>query len=214
MEQFRDKYRVASSRLKGWDYGSNAAYFVTVCTRKKVHHFGNIQNAKMDKNEVGKIVEHYWYEIPKHFSFISLDAFTVMPNHIHGILIFEKENIRNEHTRNKSHREGPNLNFTPGNPETPELGVSTYTASIKPDDEPKNRKQGGKNIKWKPGVLGVVINQYKRICTINARKTHPDFDWQPRFHDHIIRSKEDHNRIRKYITDNPANWDKDEYNSE
>jgi putative transposase len=36
--------------------------------------------------------------------------------------------------------------------------------------------------------------------------------WQPRFHDHIIRNETDLNRIRSYITDNPTNWENDEYN--
>jgi len=39
--------------------------------------------------------------------------------------------------------------------ETPKLGVST-TGGI---------NVGSKNDKWKPGTLGVIINQYKRICT-------------------------------------------------
>jgi REP element-mobilizing transposase RayT len=42
--------------------------------------------------------------------------------------------------------------------------------------------------KWHPGTLGVIINQYKRMVTIRARKIHADFGWQSRFHDHIIRN--------------------------
>lgn len=77
--------------------------------------------------------------------------------------------------------------------ETPNLGVSAIKNA-------NNQKQ------WKPGTIGVVINQFKRICTINSRKINPEFGWQSRFHDHIIRNDNDLNRIRKYIKDNPQMW--------
>ena len=82
--------------------------------------------------------------------------------------------------------------------ETPTLGVSTTT--------------GGKNEKWKPRTIGVIINQYKRIVTINARKINANFGWQSRFHDHIIRDDRSFQRIQKYIADNAMNWGKDKFN--
>ncbi len=57
--------------------------------------------------------------------------------------------------------------------------------------------------------LGVVINQYKRKCTIKSRKIDPAFRWLPRYHDHIIRNNGDLNRIRDYIQNNPRNWKED-----
>ena len=59
--------------------------------------------------------------------------------------------------------------------------------------------------------IGVIINQYKRIVTINARKINPKFAWQPRFHDHIIRNEESLTYIREYTTNNPAKWHLDKY---
>jgi REP element-mobilizing transposase RayT len=78
--------------------------------------------------------------------------------------------------------------------ETPNLGVSTV----------------GTNTNWKSGSLGVIINQYKRACTINIRKILPDFSWQARFHDHIIRNNDELHRIEKYIIENPVNWSTDD----
>lgn len=69
---------------------------------------------------------------------------------------------------------------------------------------------GNKN-HWKPGNIGVIVNQYKRICTILSRKTNPDFAWQPRFHDHIIRDNDELIGIREYIMHNAANWDEDDF---
>lgn len=68
-------------------------YFVTICTREKEHFFGKIKNEKMILNEIGKIAEKFWQEIPKHFSFIILDAYVVMPNHLHGIVEILKNPI-------------------------------------------------------------------------------------------------------------------------
>lgn len=58
--------------------------------------------------------------------------------------------------------------------------------------------------------IGVMINQFKRACTIEIRKYDVDFAWQSRFHDHIIRDDDELNRIRQYIIDNPKNWNQDE----
>ena len=41
-DRYRGRYRVSSARLRGWDYGSNAAYFVTICVRDRSHAFGEI----------------------------------------------------------------------------------------------------------------------------------------------------------------------------
>ena len=70
---------------------------------------------------------------------------------------------------------------------------------------------GGKNEKWKPGILGVVINQYKRACTIDAWAICNDFRWQSNFHDHIIRNDLSFQRIADYIKDNPKNWKEDKF---
>ena len=85
-EKFRGKYRVPSSRLRNYDYGRNGAYFVTIVTKNRQNFFGEFQNGKMVLSEMGKMAKKYWYEIPRHFPFVRLDAFVVMPNHIHGIL--------------------------------------------------------------------------------------------------------------------------------
>ena len=90
MEKFRDKYRIPSSRLQNWDYSWNAPYFVTICTAKRECYFGDIVNREMHLSDIGKIAQKFWLEIPNHFPFVILDAFVVMPNHVHGIIIIDK----------------------------------------------------------------------------------------------------------------------------
>ena len=88
--KFQNKYRIPSARLQSWDYGSDANYFITICTQNRKHYFGEIINREMHLNTIGKLAEQYWFEIPNHFSFVKLGNFVVMPNHIHGILIIDK----------------------------------------------------------------------------------------------------------------------------
>jgi REP element-mobilizing transposase RayT len=97
--QYRNRYRVESARRKGFDYSRPGSYFVTICTKNKQHLFGEIipgdqtdQNEKSQKmilNEYGKIVHDCWYDLPNHYPYIRLDAFTVMPDHVHGIIIID-----------------------------------------------------------------------------------------------------------------------------
>ncbi len=75
-----------SIRLKGYDYARAGAYFVTLCTKDRACLFGDIVDGLMVLNEAGRVVEECWNDIPAHFHQIILDAFVVMPNHIHGIL--------------------------------------------------------------------------------------------------------------------------------
>lgn len=90
MEKFKGKYRIPSARLQTWDYGRNAFYFITICTKNREHYFGEIANGQMILSEIGLLANKYWNEIPEHFPFVILDAFVVMPNHVHGIIIIDK----------------------------------------------------------------------------------------------------------------------------
>lgn len=91
MERFQNKYRIPSTRLQNWNYGWNGIYFVTICTAGHEQTLGNISTGKMSLSPTGEIAQNCWIEIPQHFEFIELDAFVVMPNHIHGILIISKK---------------------------------------------------------------------------------------------------------------------------
>ena len=95
--KFQNKYRISSTRLKNWDYGDNGAYFITICTRNREHFFGEIVSIndenEMQFNKIGKLAYQFWKEIPKHFPFIELGNYQIMPNHVHGILISDKINI-------------------------------------------------------------------------------------------------------------------------
>ena len=224
MDKFRNKYRTSSTRRQNWDYTRNGAYFVTICTQNREHFFGDINNEKMILSETGKIADKYWLEIPQHFPFVILDAHVVMPNHVHGIVIIDKTGVdramdmavetgRSEtsenttiETSNLGNKNVETPKLVNKNVETPKLDVSTPSPPTTPPPQTAAATE-----KWQSGSLGVIINQYKRICTIHARKINAGFAWQPRYYDHIIRNDASWQRIKNYIIKNPENWNRDKF---
>lgn len=193
MAKFRNKYRIETTRLKNWDYGRNGAYFITICTQNREHYFGEMVGSQFIPSKIGQLAEKFWLEIPEHYPFVELGNFVVMPNHTHGILIINKM--------------GDDAPSPAGMVNTPNLGVS----GVSDASGASPASNGGPNPKWKPGTIGSIINQYKRIVTIHALKIDPDFAWQARFYDHIIRNSESFERIQTYIENNPMQWYADKF---
>ena len=61
-EKFQNQFRVPTARLQNWDYGSNACYFVTICTQGHEHYFGEIVHGIVHLSEIGKIIETEWWK--------------------------------------------------------------------------------------------------------------------------------------------------------
>ena len=116
MAKYKNQYRVESARLKEWDYSSPWWYYVTINTKNHVEYFGRVVNSKMRINEVGKVAENCWLEIPNHFANVELDYFVIMPNHVHGIIIINPEcrdvacNVSTEQQNNFMSKISPNKN--------------------------------------------------------------------------------------------------------
>lgn len=190
-KKYQNKYRIESARLKNWDYGSNGAYFITICTKNREHYFGEIENKKMKLSELGKLAYEFWKEIPNHFPFVELGNFVVMPNHTHGILIIDKNAI--VQTR---------------------LIASQPLIAYLQQTETRQNKTGGITGNHNPMFhdnISRIIRWYKGRCSFEIRKIHTDFGWQSRFHDHIIRNDASFNRIQNYIETNPENWKEDKF---
>jgi REP element-mobilizing transposase RayT len=73
-------------RLRDFDYTRAGAYFITVCTLDRKCLFGEIHDGAMKPNAIGLTVEQCWQELPLRFAAVDLDAFVLMPNHVHGLL--------------------------------------------------------------------------------------------------------------------------------
>ena len=231
---FKNKYRIASARYKGWNYADDGFYFVTICTKNRKLFFGSVKDYEMELNDVGKIVADEWQNTAKIRNNILLDEWIIMPNHLHGILIINNHTVEtprwgvsNQVNMEMSGTETPQGIKT----ETPQRGVSNQANMKTPGTETpqgietetpqrgvstERGNGGGRKIEWQSGSLGAVINQFKGVCTKKINQDFPEinFSWQTRFFDHIIKSEKAAEKIRKYIHDNPARWEFDKNNSE
>jgi putative transposase len=81
-------------------------------------------------------------------------------------------------------------------------------------DNPNENDTAEVKFEMRKRTLSVVIRTFKAAATASARKIYPGIDlWQPRFFDRIIRNEHELQRIRKYIVDNPRQWEADRNNS-
>lgn len=95
---YKSKYRITSARRPNWDYGSHGLYFVTICTKNRVRHFGEIIEcanetqsiASLQATIIGKLAYTNWLKIPLYHPYVELDEFIIMPDHVHGILFINK----------------------------------------------------------------------------------------------------------------------------
>ena len=173
-----------SIRMKGYDYTSVGAYFVTICTHQRECILGRIEEGVVLLSDSGRIIEHTWRRLPWFFTSIELDAFVVMPNHIHGIvsIVGAKQRAASQ--------------------------ISTHA------DAAALPLQRGSV----PQSLSAIIQNFKSVSTkkINVlRHTPSEIIWQRNFYEHIVRTINGEREliaIRKYITDNPMQWELDSEN--
>ncbi len=193
MDKFKGKYRISSARWAAWDYGSNAAYFVTICTAGRSHDFGRVVDGEMILTPLGQAAVDCWHAIPDHFPFVVLGGFVAMPNHVHGIIVIDKPGG------------GGGDGGGDGDVETQNLASLPASQPASQQTTPKNRfGPQSKN-------LASIVRGYKIGVTKFARQHDLPFKWQARYHDHVIRNEGEYERIRKYIHENPQKWTEDRY---
>ena len=103
-EKYQNRYRIPSARLQNWDYGTDAAYFVTICTKDRECYFGDVMDGTMQLSEMGEIVKTEWiktFEMRPDMNLI-MDEYIIMPNHFHAIIIIG-ENEYNMRGRDAMH---------------------------------------------------------------------------------------------------------------
>ena len=163
------KFRKVYFRLPNWDYREEGAYFITICTKDRVHFFGEIENRKMKLSPIGEIAKACWLEIEAHFSNVHLREFIFMPDHMHGVIVIDKSKL-------------------------------TGSDPVILRD---NRFQNiGKN------SISSIVGSFKSAVSRKSRMMNPAFGWQSRFHDRVIRSSMELDRIEYYIKRNVKNYNK------
>ena len=226
-----------SIRLRGYDYSQSGAYFVTMCTRNREHLFGEIENGDMRLNNVGRMVDQWWHELGNRFPDIETDAFIVMPNHIHGIIVIKNIPVSNPVGAILCNRPVPIRNFTNPNSASSQQKNSNTGTNLRMDtvwEQCTCRRQGdykesplhtqkiqiqkipnaydglGRYISW---FKRMVINEYiRRVRT----KEFPRFEksiWQRNYYERIIRDDSEWRLACEYIEKNPNMWERDTLNT-
>ena len=169
-------------RLKGHNYAMPGLYYLTICAGCRGSIFGRRVDEAIALNAVGQIVQTTWLWIPSHFSYVHLDAFVVMPDHVHGIIVLTAGAGGNGDAAGRT-QHAASLPFAPhvpiGAPIAPQLT---------------------------PGSLPVIVRAFKSAATREANLlcgTPGATLWQSRYYEHIVRDEDDLARIRRYIAANP-----------
>ena len=80
-----------SIRLPSYDYSRAGAYFVTLCIRGRECLLGEVVNERVKLSDVGNFVKEAWEGLRMQYSYVELDEYVVMPNHLHGVIVIPSD---------------------------------------------------------------------------------------------------------------------------
>jgi REP element-mobilizing transposase RayT len=186
----RNRHHRRSIRLRGYDYAQAGAYFITLVAAGRECLFGEVVDGVAHLSAWGQIAREEWDRTAVLRPYVSLDAFMIMPNHVHGIVVIEPP---------PDDSVGAQRRCAP-----------TPTADSIPDHEPPQAFG-----QLAARSLAAIVRAYKSSVTyrINTlRDTEGAPVWQRNYYEHIIRNERDLNAIRDYIEANPMNWERDTEN--
>lgn len=155
-------------------------YFVTLCTFDHGNLFGEITAGRMILNAYGQIVADTWLWLSQQYPYVTLDAWIIMPNHFHGILVIEDIN------QDKGNNQG---------------GSRTAPTEKTPSSNVADRKPLGRLIGAFKTVSTKQINHLRDTAGAPV--------WQRNYYEHILRDENGLNSIRYYIVTNPERWAED-----
>ena len=187
-----------------WHNYQEGVFFVTICAHAKKCLFGHIQDGNIHFSKIGKIINECISEIPNHHQDTKVWNYVIMPNNLHIVLHItpkspteDYQNLKSEHT---------NLGC---------LKVANHSEIC--EDFHHNSR------------LSVIIGSFKASVTRCVRMNLENIEgrtrsiaslpvttqnvWQPRFHEHIVKSRSTLDLIMQYIDNNIATWEHDCFNS-
>jgi len=220
---FQNKFRNETIRLQNWDYRWDGSYFITICTKNREHFFGEIINGKMNLSNIGVLADIFWHEIKNHAKNIKLDAFVVMPNHIHAILTLNGGYIDDEMVSDPGEiNDGDNGIGDIGDmARMARMAVAVvgtgHALSLQPQPQPQppppHQKSIGQNRYQNMGKNSVssIIGSYKSAVTKHARRLGYAFEWQRLYYDHLIQNENSFYHISNYIKNNVKKWEEDRF---
>ena len=172
-----------------WHNYSGSEYFVTFCTYERRHYFGEVRNGQTELTKVGKYLKTEIEKVQDFYPYAEIPIYVIMPDHVHLIMEIRKD------TWNRENADAINHNAD---------AINHNADAINRD--PTGGITGKKNPMLN-ATLGTVVRGLKARVTQFARQNNIPFKWQPRYHDRIIRNRDEMNKIAKYIELNPAKWE-------
>lgn len=189
---FKNKYRIPSNWLCGWDYAHTGHYYITIVTYDRIPYFGHIQDGEMVLNEMGQIVFDEFFKSFEIRSELFLGAFVLMPNHIHAIVILVNPEQNDNHVEKhgRASLQPPKSNILQPFHRQPK-SISSFVAGFK-----------SATIKRIDDWIDENNMPLEKFNSNNPL-------WQSNYHDHIIRNEIEYRDIAQYIADNPKYEDDD-----
>ncbi|MBQ1265601.1 MAG: hypothetical protein IIY06_02370 [Proteobacteria bacterium] len=222
-DQNNGYYRNDSARAKWWNYGGGI-YHVIIKTKYNTHYFGQIiHNSNTHQNnmifsKMGNYANEIISKISEHQYYAHVPVWSVMPDHIHLMVIIDGSVLNDNMSPNKTLSNSffpvipvNNSDLSKDNESCSDVSqnVRSSSYSVTPAHCTSNAQQTSEymsSISPKKGSLALVIRQFKQSVTIFAKKHNIPFAWQPRFYDIIITKQYEFDRTWQYIENNVAKW--------
>ena len=210
-EKFKNKYRIASNRWQYWDYSAPGSYFITICIPKREHILGSIIDDQMQLSTYGEIVENEFQNLATYHPRASVDAYIVMPNHVHCLVSLDDwadgrtdvEKIH-EFSLPKSIQSQPSIGTT--------IPPWWHDLRHQPTVEQVKQYRRMRRKMLIPKMMGKFqMLTSKQMNLLRGTPGHKN--WQANYHDHVVRNEASWQRIKNYILSNPDNWADDTFYS-
>ncbi|MCY4448109.1 MAG: transposase [Chloroflexi bacterium] len=177
MEHEAKVYGRRSIRLKGYDYTQVGAYFVTIAVRGRLALFGEVVDGEVRLSGAGEMAREVWQAMPQRFPFVEMDAFVVMLDHVHGIVVIRGDGA--------------------GAP------IGDARVSGRAGAAPTARALGDVVGAYKSLTTAAYI---RGVHDAGWPLFHGRL-WQRNFYERVVRDECELNELRAYIRDNPLRWE-------
>lgn len=185
-KKYKNKYRITSHRKPHWDYSSDGAYFLTICTQHRARSLGEIVDGEMKLSNFGKIVDQEWQKSFEIRDELFCDEYIIMPDHMHAIVVLNNDSGNSAADMVQKHGRASQ----PPPPPFYRLpkSISSFLAGFK-------------------SAVNSKIDDYIDDNKLNiAKYNRKNHFFQPNYHDSIIHDNQSFQRVKNYIIANPKNW--------
>lgn len=215
MKDIINQFKIKKTRLLNWDYSKPGIYFITFETYHHIQYFGEIIDGKMISNKIGEVATQEFFKTFMMRPTWQCGAFSIMPNHLHAIIIINEQNVPQNVQINCYH-----CNELKQKKICPLTAVELQSIPGTKESKKKNQlfRQPRSISSFAAGYKAAVINHINTVIDMDADKSLLKFNkkrplWQSNFRDHIIKNQYEYDEIEQYIAENELNWQDDCFNN-